>query len=104
MGSRVTRATLFSKGSPPPLSGVHSPRPSMLSLLSQHKLCECIRPLDFTILHLLQENSYSFFKPHQKPSSTRKPFLPAYLTPLLQQGLLLRSGTELPTQARRTDK
>ena len=35
-GSRVTRATLFSKGSPPH-SGVYSPRPSMLSSLSQHK-------------------------------------------------------------------
>ena len=35
--SRVTRATLFSKGSPPPHSGVYSPRPSMLSPLSQHK-------------------------------------------------------------------
>lgn len=32
--------------------------------------------LDFVLLllHLLWENSYSFFKAHQNPSSTRKPF------------------------------
>lgn len=37
MRSYVTRTTLFSKGSPPPLSGVYSPRPSILRPLSQHK-------------------------------------------------------------------
>lgn len=94
MRSCVTRTTLFSKGSPLPFLESTPQDPSCCGPLSTQASGH-LWLLDFVLLlRLLWENSYSFFKAHQNPSSTRKPFfLPACLPPLLSQGFLLCSRT-----------
>lgn len=96
-GSRVTRATLFSKDSPAPRGHSSSPKESSASVSGSRTLLTLLLPMPTIFTSISSHKT-----PTHSSNPTRIPPLPGSLpylpngTPFLQQGLLLSPGATLP--------